>query len=86
MATNNVSQQSADHYPAREFMTIDELSVYIGLSKGAIYQRTVHHTIPSQKIGGLLRFEKSEIDKWLDSQRVTADEAIQNMAQEDKLR
>ena len=86
MADSNISQQSADHYPAREFMTIDELSAYIGLSKRAIYQRAVHHTIPSQKIGGLLRFEKSEIDKWLNSQRVTADESIQNMMQEDKLR
>ena len=39
MAASNIfSQQSADHYPAREFMTIDELSAYIGLSKRAIYQ------------------------------------------------
>ena len=51
MAASNISQQRADHYPAREFMTIDELSAYIGLSKRAIYQRAVHHTIPSQKIG-----------------------------------
>ena len=79
MAINISSQKSADHPAAREFMTIDELSIYIGLSKRAIYQRAANHTIPSQKIGGLLRFEKSEIDKWLRSQSVTADESIRMM-------
>lgn len=79
MAINTSSQKSADYPAAREFMTIDELSVYIGLSKRAIYQRAANHTIPSQKIGGLLRFEKSEIDKWLRSQSVTADESIRMM-------
>lgn len=70
MAISNVSQKSANHSYEREFMTIDELSLYIGLSKRAIYQRAAHHTIPSQKIGGLLRFKKSEIDKWLNSHYV----------------
>ena len=76
---NTPSNQSADHTPHRVFMTIDELSAYIGLSKRAIYQRAANRTIPSQKIGGLLRFEKSEIDKWLRSQSVTADESIKMM-------
>ena len=73
------SNQSAEYPSARVFMNIDELSAYIGLSKRAIYQRAANRTIPSQKIGGLLRFEKSEIDKWLRSQSVTADESIKMM-------
>ncbi len=76
---NMPSPDTADYPSARVFMTIDELSVYIGLSKRAIYQRAANRTIPSQKIGGLLRFEKSEIDKWLRSQSVTADESIKMM-------
>ena len=78
-AINIPSDQSADYTPHRVFMTIDELSEYIGLSKRAIYQRAANHTIPSQKIGSLLRFEKSEIDKWLRSQSITADESIKMM-------
>ncbi len=79
MGMNIPSNQSAEYPSARVFMNIDELSAYIGLSKRAIYQRAANRTIPSQKIGGLLRFEKSEIDKWLRSQSVTADESIKMM-------
>ena len=79
MVMNIPSNQSAEYPSARVFMNIDELSAYIGLSKRAIYQRAANRTIPSQKIGGLLRFEKSEIDKWLRSQSVTADESIKMM-------
>ena len=79
MGMNIPSNQSAEYPSARVFINIDELSAYIGLSKRAIYQRAANRTIPSQKIGGLLRFEKSEIDKWLRSQSVTADESIKMM-------
>ena len=79
MGMNIPSNQSAEYPSARVFMNIDELSANIGLSKRAIYQRAANRTIPSQKIGGLLRFEKSEIDKWLRSQSVTADESIKMM-------
>ena len=79
MDLHTSNQNAADYSSARVFMTIDELSAYIGLSKRAIYQRAANRTIPSQKIGGLLRFEKSEIDKWLNAQSISADESIKMM-------
>ncbi len=41
------------------------LSEYLKVSKKWIYERTHFKEIPYLKVGGQLRFKKSNIDKWL---------------------
>jgi excisionase family DNA binding protein len=48
------------------------LSKYLSVSSKWIYQRTHAKEIPHIKIGGMLRFRKSEIDKWISSHNIPA--------------
>jgi excisionase family DNA binding protein len=50
-------------------MTVDELAVYLKLKPGTIYNRVSRNEIPYLKVGGLLRFRRSEIDDWTEKHR-----------------
>lgn len=48
------------------------LSKYLHVSEKWIYERTQFKEIPYQKIKGLLRFRKKDIDRWLNFHSVPA--------------
>lgn len=48
------------------------LAEYLKVSTKWIYERTQFKEIPYQKIKGLLRFRKKDIDRWLSSHNVPA--------------
>jgi len=50
-----------------EVLTIQELAVYLKISKSTIYKLVREGKIPSQKIGRHWRFRKEAIDRWLDA-------------------
>ena len=50
---------------ATEVLTIDELSVYLRISKSTLYKLVREGKIPSQKVGRHWRFLRSAIDAWL---------------------
>ena len=54
----------------RRFLGIEELSEYLGLTKGTLYVWVCHKRIPYLKIGSLLKFDLSEIEKWLEDKRI----------------
>lgn len=63
----------------KEFLTIDELAVYLQLSKSSIYKLTSKKEIPFYIPGGKkLYFKKSEVDNWITQSRVGIDSDIQN--------
>lgn len=49
-------------------MTIRELAAYLKMAEKTLYRLAGEGSIPSFKIGGSLRFRKSEIDKWIKAQ------------------
>ena len=50
---------------------VDELAKYLGgVSRDWIYQRTANFEIPFVRIGHLIKFRLSDIDRWLSDQRV----------------
>ena len=49
----------------KEWLTIDELSVYIGYEKKTIYNWTSKCKIPFKKPQGNLMFNRKEIDLWI---------------------
>ncbi len=51
---------------------VQKLAEYLSVSNKWIYERTQFKEIPHQKVKGLLRFRKRDIDKWLDSYNVPA--------------
>jgi excisionase family DNA binding protein len=53
-----------------DVLTIDELAVYLKISKSTLYKLVREGRIPSQKVGRHWRFRKLAIDRWLEEIRV----------------
>ncbi|MEQ8850956.1 MAG: helix-turn-helix domain-containing protein [Phycisphaerales bacterium] len=51
--------------PPPEVMTIDELAVYLQVSKSSLYKLAQDGKVPGQKVGRHWRFHKEAIDNWL---------------------
>ena len=49
---------------------VKQISEYLNVPDTWVYRQTCDHNIPYYKLGGYLRFKKSEIDKWLEEQKV----------------
>jgi len=50
-------------------LDVEGLAEYLKVSKKWIYERVQFKEIPYCKVGGHLRFKKSDITKWIDSQK-----------------
>ena len=48
-------------------MTIDELAVYLQVSKSSLYKLAQGGKVPGQKVGKHWRFRRGTIDRWLDA-------------------
>jgi excisionase family DNA binding protein len=53
-----------------ELLNIKELATYLRLGERTVYKLVRDKTIPSIKIGGVYRFNKEEIDKWITEKQV----------------
>lgn len=51
----------------RKLLNVDELAKYLNLKKQTIYNWLNQGKISGIKIGGVWRFDRREIDKWLKS-------------------
>ncbi|MDD4953652.1 MAG: helix-turn-helix domain-containing protein [Candidatus Omnitrophica bacterium] len=49
-------------------MTIDDLSIYLKVTRRTIYDWLKHNKIPALKLVGQWRFKKDKIDTWLENQ------------------
>lgn len=52
-------------------LTIEELAVYLKISKSTLYKLTQKGEIPGQKVGKHWRFRRDIIDQWLAESRPT---------------
>ena len=46
-------------------LTIEELAVYLKLSKSTLYKLCVEGKVPGQKVGRHWRFHRTVIDQWI---------------------
>jgi excisionase family DNA binding protein len=52
-----------------DFMIINEVSGYLQLKVSTVYKLVEEKKIPHYRIGGQIRFKKSDIDQWMERQR-----------------
>ena len=52
----------------KNLLDVEDLAKYLKLKKQTIYNWLNQRKISGMKIGGVWRFDKQEIDKWLKSQ------------------
>ena len=51
----------------KNLLDVDDLAKYLKLQKQTIYNWLNQRKISGMKIGGVWRFDKNEVDKWLKS-------------------
>jgi len=51
-------------------MTINDLSIYLQVSKSSLYKLAQRGLLPGQKVGKHWRFRRKAIDRWLDSSAI----------------
>ena len=49
-------------------MTIDEVALYMQVSRFTVYRLAKEHVIPASKVGHQWRFQREEIEKWMREQ------------------
>lgn len=66
----------------KEVLTSEEAAKYMGISKSYLYKLTMRQEIPYYKPKGkMVYFNRRELEQWLQSNRVSTDEEIEQMAQ-----
>mgnify|MGYP000151804064 CR=1 FL=1 len=60
----------------KRLFTIKEASEYLGISVKALYCRVWRREIPFVKIGKNLRFDKIDLDKWIEKQKILDSEEM----------
>lgn len=50
-------------------MTVANLAEYLQLDEQTIYKKVEVGELPAIKVGGVYRFRKADIDRWLDTQQ-----------------
>lgn len=53
-----------------ELMDVKEVAKYLKLDEQTIYRKVDAKTIPFIKVGGVIRFRKESIEKWLNKTTV----------------
>jgi excisionase family DNA binding protein len=54
---------------ADQVMTIEDLAIYLKLSKSTLYKLAQEGKVPGQKVGKHWRFHRVAIDAWLNAGR-----------------
>lgn len=49
-----------------QVLTVDELAIYLKVSKSTLYKLLSEGKVPGQKVGRHWRFRKAAIDRWLE--------------------
>ena len=62
-------EQAEQSIQGKEFLTIQELSRYLGIKTSTLYAMVGERKIPHYKVGRLVRFKRSEIDFWMEANR-----------------
>lgn len=54
---------------ANEIMTVKEVASYLKVAEKTAYRLASQGELPCFKVGGSLRFEKSDIEKWINEKK-----------------
>ena len=60
-------EESAKPEPSDRLLSVKEVAKLLGKSTSWVYKRSMLQEIPRHKIGGHLRFRRSEIEAWIDA-------------------
>lgn len=68
-------------FTTKEVLTSEEVSRYMGISLSYLYKLTMRRQIPHYKpLGKMCYFNRVEVEKWLQSNRVATEEELNDRA------
>ena len=47
------------------WLSVDDISVYLGVKRDTVYKWISDKSLPAHKIGRLWKFKRDEIDEWV---------------------
>ncbi len=47
------------------WLSVDEISKYLGVSSDTVYRWIDKHTMPAHRMGRLWKFKRDEVDEWV---------------------
>jgi len=53
----------------KEFLSIEDVAIYLGIKKSTVYSKVKSGEIPHYRLGRLLKFRKEDIDRWMEGNR-----------------
>jgi excisionase family DNA binding protein len=69
----------AQNLQKKEFLTVEETTVYLQLSKSCLFKMTSNKEIPFYKPGGKkLYFRKPELDEWVFKNRIPSNYELES--------
>lgn len=70
-------------FTTKEVLTSEECAKYLGVSKSCLYKWTMSRQIPHYKspTGKLCFFNRTEVEAWMQSIRVTTEQELEQQAQ-----
>ena len=51
--------------PEERWVGVEEVATHLGVAKDSIYRWATAKSMPSHRVGRLLRFKLSEVDEWV---------------------
>lgn len=70
----------AGHNASSQLLTTDEVLAYLKVTPRTIYRLIRAGEIPALRVGRQWRFRRSDLDAWLDSQRVAFSDSLPRAA------
>lgn len=63
-----------------EILNLQDVERITGYNRGTLYRMTSHRDIPHYKIGGKLKFKRSELEQWMCNEKIPTNREVESMA------
>lgn len=69
-----------EQHHGKRMLTTPEAALYLGIAKSTLYKHTSAGNIAYYKPNGkLIMFSRTDLNKWLEANRIPSNEELQNM-------
>jgi len=68
MGSSDVIASGKELIMEDRWLSVEEISVYLGVTKDTVYKWLSEKNLPAHKVGRLWKFKKEDVDVWVKNQ------------------
>jgi excisionase family DNA binding protein len=68
MGSSDVIASGKELVMEDRWLSVEEISVYLGVTKDTVYKWLSEKNLPAHKVGRLWKFKKEDVDVWVKNQ------------------